>query len=156
MKLFIAGVFFCASLCANAQQHQMLNIELQHFIKSASSSTPVDLYLRGNQTAMQSFVRTHNGKIKLAKGEILSCTLMAGDLEELNNLEGLAYVEFSNARPQLLNDVMITNNNIHPIHAGASPLPEAYRGEDVIMGFIDTGLDLAHPDFHNPDGSTRI
>lgn len=156
MKYFIAAMLCCTSFWVGGQERQMLNIELQHYIKNVDSSTPIDLYLRGNQTAMQSFVRTHSGKIKHAKGDILSCTIEAGQIGQLNGLDGLEYVEFSNSKPQVLNDVMITNNNIHPIHSGASPLPEAYRGEDVIMGFIDTGLELAHPDFHNPDGSTRI
>ncbi|MCA1762811.1 MAG: S8 family serine peptidase [Cryomorphaceae bacterium] len=156
MKFFITGVIVVCTILAFGQKRQMLNIELQHAIENIDSAAPVDLYLRGNQTAMQSFVRTHDGTIKHVLGDILSCAIPAGKIKELNELEGLDYVEFSLSKPELLNDVMITNNNIHPIHSGAAPLPEAYRGEDVIIGFVDTGLDLAHPDFHNTDGSTRI
>src|SRR5690606_35131941 len=43
-----------------------------------------------------------------------------------------------------------------PVHLGASPLPQAYLGDDVILGFIDTGIELAHPDFQNEDGTTRV
>ncbi|RDS81104.1 hypothetical protein DWU98_11170 [Dyella monticola] len=36
------------------------------------------------------------------------------------------------------------------------PADQTATGRGVIAGFVDWGLDFAHPDFRNPDGSTRI
>jgi subtilisin family serine protease len=55
-----------------------------------------------------------------------------------------------------LNDTMLYNNNIVPVHAGQSPLPQAYDGTGVVIGIIDTGIDFTHPDFQDSTGSTRI
>ncbi len=35
-------------------------------------------------------------------------------------------------------------------------LPRPYTGKGTIVGIVDTGLDIAHPDFRHPDGSTRV
>ncbi len=34
--------------------------------------------------------------------------------------------------------------------------PSKYQGNGVIIGIIDTGLELSHPDFKNTDNSTRV
>lgn len=41
---------------------------------------------------------------------------------------------------------------INPVQAGEFNL----FGEGVIVAVIDSGIDYGHPDFRNPDGSTRI
>jgi subtilisin family serine protease len=38
------------------------------------------------------------------------------------------------------------------LHQGVPPL----RGDGVLIGFIDTGIDVKHPDFRHADGSSRI
>ncbi len=42
------------------------------------------------------------------------------------------------------------------VRSGVSGSYTGYTGNGVIIGVIDTGLDLAHPDFQNPDGTTRV
>lgn len=44
--------------------------------------------------------------------------------------------------------------NTFAVHAGAG-LPQAYRGQGVVMGVLDTGIDVTHPDFRD-EGGTRI
>ncbi|NNC83690.1 MAG: S8 family serine peptidase [Flavobacteriales bacterium] len=68
----------------------------------------------------------------------------------------IGYIETQTATGRPLNDVMVNNNNIIPIRQGIAPLDTAYTGAGVIIGMIDTGVELHHPDFLNPDGTTRI
>ena len=51
---------------------------------------------------------------------------------------------------------MRVNNRINDIHAGTAPLNTSLEGDGVIIGLIDTGIDFLHPDFMNPDSSTRF
>ena len=42
------------------------------------------------------------------------------------------------------------------VHQGGAGLPRPYTGRDVIVGIVDSGLDLTHADLHYPDGSTKV
>ncbi|NEN22881.1 S8 family serine peptidase [Cryomorpha ignava] len=155
MKSLLFAILLLPTLLL-AQQRQLMSIELQKELKTFAPEQHIDLYLRGEISSLVSFVRTNEGRVKGTLNNILACSLPASKISMLNELEGLEFIEFSASIPQVLNEVMLANNNVIPVHLGASPLPQAYLGDDVIMGFIDTGIELAHPDFQNEDGTTRV
>lgn len=143
-------------LLSEAQQRQMLPLSLQNDLRTFAPDATVPLFLRGNPDALATYVRLHDGTLKKVWGDIISCALPAAAIAGLNSLPGLTYVEYSGAKPRVLSDIMLINNNVLPVHQGVAPLPEAYHGQDVIIGIIDTGIELAHPDFQHFDGSTRV
>jgi len=57
---------------------------------------------------------------------------------------------------QPMNDRMLINNKIDKVQAGISPLTQGYNGAGVIVGVIDTGIDISHADFKDSLGNTRI
>lgn len=65
-------------------------------------------------------------------------------------------IYFDPGKPELLNDTMRIVQNIDSVHMGSSPLYQGFTGKDVIIGYIDSGLDLGHEDFQNEDGTTRV
>ncbi len=155
MKKLLLAVLFIPTFVF-AQSRQMVPLDLQNDLKTITPDQRINLYLRGDLSQLTTFVRTQNGTIKGTLYNILSCAIPASSIPALNTLQGLDYVEYSGGTPQVLDDVMRINNNVLPVHLGASALPQPYLGEDVIMGFIDTGVELAHPDFHHLDGTTRV
>ena len=77
----------------------------------------------------------------------------------LQNLigRGIVYkIYFEPSYPQLLNDTMRIVQNIDSIHTGEAPLISSFTGKNVIVGYVDTGIDFNHLDFKNADGSTRV
>lgn len=151
--LFIA-LLFSTSLVAQSQEK--MSISLRNDLKNFAATDEIDLYLRGDVPSIVSFLRDGNARIKGVVGNAVSCRLQASQIPNLNDLVGLDFIEYSSSELHLLNDIMITNNNVYPIHQGTAPLDQAYFGEDVIIGFVDTGIELAHPDFQNEDGTTRV
>lgn len=64
------------------------------------------------------------------------------------------YFEF--APPMALADTAAVTHFVKPIHDGTGGLNSIYTGKDVIIGYVDQGLDLNHPDFNDENGNTRV
>lgn len=58
-------------------------------------------------------------------------------------------------RRKPLNNNANEDTGVDRIHDGTG-LPLSYRGNNVIVGIVDTGIDFSHPDFSDSDGNTRI
>lgn len=63
---------------------------------------------------------------------------------------------FEFAPPALLNDSTRMHHRVNQVHAGLGGLPDGYTGQDVIIGYVDQGLDYNHPDFRDANGHTRV
>ena len=71
--------------------------------------------------------------------------------------EGLvSQIFFAPSKPALLGDTLRAVQNIDSVHQGEFPLIDSLTGRDIIIGYIDSGLDYNHEDFKNEDGSTRV
>lgn len=75
---------------------------------------------------------------------------------DLVTLAGMDVVEKVNS-PEILyidNDVARGYTGVQDVHAGAVN-NTSYKGEDVIVCIIDTGIDWEHGDFRDPDDDTQ-
>lgn len=64
------------------------------------------------------------------------------------------YYEF--APPVSLADSARAWHFVDQVHSGQAPLNTAYTGAGVIVGIVDQGIDLAHEDFLDANGNTRV
>jgi len=86
-------------------------------------------------------------------GTIVSASVPVAALKEIAAHPMVRNVEIG-AKRSPLNNSGRADIGVDKIHDGID-LPEQFRGEGVIVGIIDTGIDFTHPDFSNEDG-TRI
>ncbi len=82
------------------------------------------------------------GNIHIANIPLSQLSLLALD-------ERVVAIEASPTGSVLL-DSMSTHLNTLPIYAGSN-LPQAYTGKDVVVGIMDIGFDLTHPNFYSRD-----
>jgi minor extracellular serine protease Vpr len=84
-------------------------------------------------------------------GDILTARVPLSQLGELSLRDEILFIETASKR-KLQNREGRISINANLVHSGVG-LPQAYQGEGVIMGVIDSGIDFSHPDFSNENGS---
>lgn len=110
------------------------------------------------------FVKVHDGETLLQQygcqtyaqwGDIYIARIPLLNLAALSAETQVKRIEASASAHQLL-DTATTIINALPIYE-ATPTHQAYTGEGVVMGLMDIGFDLTHPNFYNRDLThTRI
>lgn len=64
------------------------------------------------------------------------------------------YLPLDHAVP--MNDSARVLVGVDKIHAAVEPIPVPFEGQDIVYGYVDSGLDYNHADFRNADSSTRV
>lgn len=112
-----------------------------------SPKVKVLLQYRGSVTELQQ----RGLEVRTVAGDIISGVLELSRLDEIAALPDIVRIE--SARPmvkELNRSLPETRANL--VHSG-SP---AYKGTDVIIGIIDSGIDYTHASFRKADGKSRI
>jgi subtilisin family serine protease len=157
MRTLLLAIF-CLPLWLFGQNEKrdLLHFGLKAAIENADPQAKLPVYLRGEAMAVTSFIRNNGGTVRGTFNGFVATALPLSAFAKIADAPGIDYVEFSPWKPEALTDVVLPNNNVVAVHQGLSPLPQAYLGNDVVLGFIDTGIELNHPDFQHADGSTRV
>ncbi|MFL5764016.1 MAG: S8 family serine peptidase [Bacteroidia bacterium] len=150
--LLILLLFSCVN---NYAQDLKMNMSLAKKEHSASTGL-IDVFVKGDLSAITSITNAVNGKVRYSAGDIAAVHVPASALSQFVSDRRIKRVEAYPPRFRPMNDTMLVNNNVPPVHNGQAPLPQAYNGAGVIVGIIDTGVDFSHPDLRDSLGNTRI
>ncbi len=92
-----------------------------------------------------------SGAIVLGRvGEIVAARVPVSAIGSVASVTGVRRVEAAR-HVEPLNDAAQAASNASNVHEDFG-----VDGTGVVVGFIDTGIDIFHEDFRNPDGTTRI
>ncbi len=151
MKVFSFIFFLHLSTFLSAQVAGE-SISYRHY-KSDSPDNQTNFAVRGNEQVILTNQEILY-KYQTNGWYFIRCTpAVIGKLMEDGEIQ---QIYFDPAQPQLMNDTMRIVQNVDSVHAGEFPLIQAYTGKDVVIGYIDSGVDYLHEDFKNEDGSTRV
>lgn len=155
--LGVIAIPFLTVAAVQAQYKQKMDLQLQHYLaKEHSSGGEVDLFIHGEAEAVEAAVRMHGGRVKMALPALVNARMPLDRVEALANELAVHHFEFSMAVGEVLNDSMRVKANVNAVHAGMSPLPQGFDGAGTVVGVIDTGLDVYHPDFRDENDVTRV
>lgn len=137
-------------------QNNKINFGLKSAISKAKTGEQISLFVAGDVAEIKRAATKLGGITQRAVGNYVQVKLPANKIESFAQNPFVDYIEYNLSGGEVLNDTMLVHNNIINIHNGENPLPSSYTGKNVILGFIDTGIDLDHPDFKDTLGNTRI
>lgn len=153
-KLLLLSLIIIGS---NAFGQSKMNFDLARKAKQTStSSAQIDVFVQGNIDQIRQLTEAAGGTFKYSAKDIAAIHIPASALSSFVSNNSIKRVEAYPQRNKPMNDTMLINSNIVPVHAGTTPLLQPYNGDSVIIGFIDTGIDFSHPDFQDSTGNTRI
>ena len=95
-------------------------------------------------------------EVKAAMGRMLMVAARAELLTAIAQLEGVANIAIG-TKPLLKLDKSRQATHTDEVQSGTGEqLPQAYNGDGVIIGVIDSGFDCTHPVFKDENGNLRI
>jgi subtilisin family serine protease len=114
---------------------------------------PVRILLSGDGS--ERALVAHGGRVHSGIGRIVTGEISLSEIPGLAENPDIQKISIGHL-PRILNDFAAAHTGADAVHRGDGPLPEGYSGKDVVVGIIDTGIDIHHMDFRNPDGTSRI
>lgn len=155
MKKQVSIFFSLLILSINAFAQSKMNFALVS--KSNSHSTEViDVFVKGDISTIEQIVASVNGKFKYSAADIAAVKIPATALALFVSNTRIERIEAYPPHFKPMNDTMLLNNNVIPVHSGLAPLTQSYNGNGIVIGIIDTGIDFSHPDLRDSLGNTRI
>ncbi len=129
---------------------------LQSSPKGIDATVMIPMLVQGNINGIKQLVHANGGIFKYSYGNIASVVIPVNALSIFNGSSAVTRMEGAPSRMRPCNDTLRLRNSIVAVQQGLSPLPQAYNGEGIVMGFVDTGIDFTHPDFIDGNGKTRV
>lgn len=156
------AVFLCVLLLltgtvvAQSPAHEKLGAQLRLMVQGQLSKPlgqNVQLFVEGEHAA--AYVASVGGVVNTDLGDLVTAELPFSAVLPLAEKAAVSRIRLGH-RMRRLNDEAAKKVRADKVQSGDSPLPRAYRGQGVVIGIIDSGIDFEHPDFQNADGSTRL
>ncbi len=130
-----------------------LKINQRFLSRNASGGEMLDLFVQGSVTPEA--LRARGIEVNTAAGGIITARCPLGMMSTLLAIPGIERLRVSEKCKPTLN-LSAQDVTVSPARTVPPPSFTGQTGAGVVVGMVDGGLDLAHADFRNPDGTTRL
>lgn len=150
-------LFFIFLSCSHLFMAQSSNFRFKKLLDS-DPNTPVSFAIKNEGAKTLNYLKENKISPKFITKNwvyVMISPQKIADDQERGDIDQF-YFEF--APPSLLNDndTARVRHRVNEVHQGAGDLPHGYTGKNVIIGYVDQGLDWNHPDFRDSNNHTRV
>ncbi len=158
MRVFTICYFLLITvLSTQAQQPSKLSYSLINKMKVLNKTDKdISLFVEGDVSEIKMVTESAGGVFKYSAGNVAAIKISISQIGLITAIASVKRMEDCSSKLEALNDKMVVNNDILPVHFGFTPLTQGYDGSGVVVGIIDTGIDFEHPDFKDENGKSRI
>lgn len=140
------------SLAPNAEILLSKRDALNSQHRVAAADTVVGAYVLADDKNALNRLEELGASIRADYGHFATASIPLSVLREAASTEGIRYIALGN-EVKLLNDYGRKVCGIDDIHANeGNRLPMPYKGEGIVLGVIDNGVEFAHTAFRDSDG----
>lgn len=126
------------------------------FISMKNSRKTVSVLIETQKTDDGYLLRKQGFALRTIIGTVATADIPLDKLTELARSPLIKRIEL----PLLLrkddDTLMRRITTVQQVLDGLAPLDRAYRGESILVGVIDDGADISHPEFYDSSGNLRI
>jgi minor extracellular serine protease Vpr len=119
----------------------------------ASGGRVVELFIEGD--IAPGILRSRGIEVNTVTGRLMTARCPLGLLSALLSMPGIDRISISEPCTRTL-EQSAPDAGLPSIRTVPPPDFAGQTGAGVLIGIVDTGVDLDHPDFLNPDGTTRL
>lgn len=150
-------ILFTLPIGLMAQGTEKLNLGLAQLIADPGlRQKQVHLLVQGDIDFIRLYTESRGGLFRYSVGDIATVRLPVSAITNLAQSPYVRRLEDPMNQYIAMNDSMRSAVRANQVIAGVSPLPQGYNGTGVVIGIIDTGVDLTHPDLLDSAGNTRV
>ena len=119
-----------------------------------TSASMRDVFLTGDPDQIRQLVVRHGGVVRTIAGGIVTARVPSSALLEIAASASVRRVQGATPlRP--FNDAASQSIEADRVWTAPPQGQSSYTGKGVIVGIIDSGIDWTHPDFRDPDDTTK-
>lgn len=130
-------------------------LEVGRFITEKNNKKTIAVLIETSSANDADYLRKKGYFIRTSMGNISTADVTAQEIKTLATSPFIRRIEL----PLLLRKTDTTMRRITTVEEvlkGKSPLSRPYTGKNVLIGIIDDGIDISHPDFYDNNGHIRI
>ncbi len=125
------------------------------FYNDQNGEKRISVIIELEKGSNESLLKKSGIDIRTKMGDIATADIVLDKINEAAKLNEIKKIEL----PLLFirtDTLMKKLTSVDKVLRGDLPLNKAYTGKNVIIGIIDDGIDITHPDFYDSSGNLRV